>query len=401
MMLRAARLLLTCGVFVFAGLQAVPVAAQETRAAVIAAQQAEKAKHLEPYRPSRVEKVITDFRRRAFEAPGGFYPSFGSVYGGGGFTVGAGYHRLVGHTSFWDASGRYSIRSYKQVDFVTGSNQLDGHLQLRANVGWRDATQVAFYGIGMNSVRGERADYHFTQTYVGGSAAYRPEATPVVLAGGLTFEDYARAEPGGKRPAVEQVYLFGEIPGRDAAPSYLHTQATAGIDTRPAPGYAISGGYYGLTLHDYSDTDGRHGFRRLDVDLVQHIPIARDTWALSLRGRVQTTLDERDETPFFLLPSLGSGSTLRGYPSFRFVDRHSLLTTAEWRWFPNHLGFDMALFYDAGKVAPERGDLDFRRMKSDWGIGGRFHAPAQTVLRLDVARGSEGWNLVFAGEAAF
>ena len=54
--------------------------------------------------------------------------------------------------------------------------------------------------------------------------------------------------------------------------------------------------------------------------------------------------------PYFLLPSLGSGSTLRGYSSWRFRDRHSLLMSGEFRWIPNRLGLDMAMFYDTGKV---------------------------------------------------
>lgn len=61
----------------------------------------------------------------------------------------------------------------------------------------------------------------------------------------------------------------------------------------------------------------------------------------------------------------------------------------------------MALFYDAGKVANRREDLNFSGLKHNWGIGVRFHAPFATVLRIDVARGSEGWHLVFAHSAAF
>ncbi len=62
---------------------------------------------------------------------------------------------------------------------------------------------------------------------------------------------------------------------------------------------------------------------------------------------------------------------------------------------------DMAIFYDAGKVTPLREDLNFSSLKHNYGIGVRFHAPLATVLRFDVARGSEGWHLVFAGSAAF
>ena len=61
----------------------------------------------------------------------------------------------------------------------------------------------------------------------------------------------------------------------------------------------------------------------------------------------------------------------------------------------------MALFYDAGKVTTAGADLDFDGLKSDWGIGARFHGPTTTVLRIEAARGSEGWRLVFATSAAF
>ena len=140
---------------------------------------------------------------------------------------------------------------------------------------------------------------------------------------------------------------------------------------------------------------------RLDADVVQHLPIFRDVWVLSFHGRVETTLDDDDVVPYFLLPSLGSGRTLRAYRSWRFRDRHSILGQAEFRWIPNRLGLDMALFYDAGKVTSRREDLDFEGLKSDWGIGVRFHLPAYTFLRLEAARGSDGWKLVFASSAAF
>jgi hypothetical protein len=156
-----------------------------------------------------------------------------------------------------------------------------------------------------------------------------------------------------------------------------------------------------VVLQDYTDPEGTWSFRRLDADFIQHIPVLRETWVLSLRGQAQTTVRDQDNVPYFLLPSLGSGSTLRAYPSWRFRDRHSLLVSAEWRWIPNRYGMDMAVFYDAGKVTPRREELNFTSLKHNWGIGVRFHGPSVTVLRFEVARGSEGWHLVAASGAAF
>jgi len=116
---------------------------------------------------------------------------------------------------------------------------------------------------------------------------------------------------------------------------------------------------------------------------------------------MQTTLDDDKTVPFFLLPSLGGGSSLRGYSGWRFRDRHSLLMSGEFRWIPNRLGLDMAIFYDTGKVTPRFDDLSLKGLVSDWGVGIRFHGPVSTPLRIDVARGREGIHIVFGGSAAF
>ena len=86
-------------------------------------------------------------KRRLFETPNGFYPWFGSVYSGGGFTVGGGYRQYYGDQSSWSACGLLSAKSYKLAELVTDGIGL-GPINLQAIGGWRDATQVAFYGVG-------------------------------------------------------------------------------------------------------------------------------------------------------------------------------------------------------------------------------------------------------------
>jgi hypothetical protein len=218
----------------------------------------------------------------------------------------------------------------------------------------------------------------------------------------VRYEDFTLESGTGNSSSIENMYDGSTAPGLGTNPSFVHMTAAGGIDTRPSPGYARRGGLYALTYDDWVDTaDGTYTFDRLQAEIVQHVPILRETWVLSFRGMAQTTLDDEDSVPFFLLPSLGSGSTLRAYPSWRFRDRHSLLFSGEWRWIPNRMFLDMALFYDAGKVAARREDLNFSGMKQDVGIGIRIHGPLATPLRIELARGSEGVNLVFSGAAAF
>ena len=156
-----------------------------------------------------------------------------------------------------------------------------------------------------------------------------------------------------------------------------------------------------MTFNDFADRDKAFGFRRIDYEAVQHVPIVRETWVISLHGLLSTTSKKNDQDiPFFLLPSLGGGSNLRGFSSWRFRDRHSLLLQAEWRISVNRF-LDTAVFYDAGKVEARAEDLNFDGLKSDYGFGARFHTPFATALRIDVARSNEGTSLVFAMGSAF
>ena len=149
------------------------------------------------------------------------------------------------------------------------------------------------------------------------------------------------------------------------------------------------------------DGDDFFSFRQYDYEFIQHVPMLRNAWVLSFHGRVQTTdVDDDQQIPYFMMPALGGGSSLRGFSSWRFRDRHSLLLQAEWRILLNNF-LDMAVFYDAGKVAARRSDLDFDGLKSDYGLGFRFHGPMFTPLRIELAKGNEGLHFVFSAKAAF
>ena len=386
-----------------------PAAAQDSRTDTIAAAQAEKAQHLVPPHPSRAEQIVVRLTRGFLEVPSGFYPLIDSVYSGGGFTLGAGYRHYVGDRAIGFFQGLYSIKNYKLVEAGINSPGLaGGRLGYRVNFGWRDATQVGYYGLGMDTSYDDRANFRFDETFGDVEATFRPVPWSV-FTGAVTYDGYDTKSGEGGHPSIEEEYTSATAPGLGADPNYIRLTATAGIDLRPtsgidyrpSAGYARRGGYYGVKYQNWADLDDTYSFDQMDVDLIQHIPILKETWVLSLHGRVQSVLDDEDTVPYFLMPSVGSGSTLRGYSSRRFRDRSSVLMQAEWRWIPNRTGLDVALFYDAGQVASDPSDFATRDLETDVGIGVRFHGPAATPLRIELAKGSEGWNLVFAGTAAF
>ena len=375
--------------------------AQESRAGIFAVEQAQKSAKSRPPEPDKLEAVIRRVERILLEDPSGFYPYFASVYHGGGLTLGAGYRKFYGDNTSWNVQGLYSFKNYKLIEAGTESkDHLKRRLSFGAKAGWRDATQAGYYGTGIQSSLDGVSRFRFQETYADGHFVLKPVSW-IPIRGSVRYELWNTLEGKGSDPSIETVYTPQTAPGLGADPNYIHSQLGVGFDSRQSPGYTRRGFLYYATLHDYHNTNGgTYSFQRLDVDLIQHVPLLRENWVLVGRASGQTTLNDNDLIPYFLLPVLGSGSTLRAFQSDRFRDRHSMVMSAEIRWIPAQ-AVDMALFYDAGKVTSRRRDFSFKELKSDVGFGIRFHGLISTPLRVDVAVGNEGWKLVVSGSAAF
>jgi hypothetical protein len=238
------------------------------------------------------------------------------------------------------------------------------------------------------------------QAYAGAEVTYRPLRI-LRFRGGAYRESYILREPSGDAAFVDDVFDETGAPGAGLDPVYTHTLASAAVDWRPAADYTRRGGLYEFRHQHFRDHADTFTFTRVDVITVQHIPILRENWVISLRGQLQSALGDTDRVPYFLLPSLGSGSTLRAYSSWRFRDRNAVLASGEFRWIPNRLALDLALFYDTGMVAPAIDDFTTSALVDNVGIGVRFHGPRTTPLRIELAHGREGLHLVFGGSAAF
>jgi hypothetical protein len=374
-----------------------------SRQAAIEEEQAEKAGQLQPYTPGKVELI---FRRVDTILEGGtlrWHPFFDSAYNGGGFTLGVGHASYVSAYNYIDVRGSYSFLGYKRVEAEFVAPRLfDRRAHLSVLGGWREATQVGFFGIGTNTSIDDRTNYLFQQPYASALFTIKPTRKVLMLRGGVEFTQWAQKPGEGSFPSVEERYTPETLPGLGATVNYLHTQGTIGLDWRTSPEYSRRGAFLGATLHDYKDQDEAFGFQMVQYEGIAHLPILREAWVLSFHGRVQTAVEkDGQQIPFFMLPSLGGGSNLRAYSSWRFRDDNSLLLQAEWRIMVNRY-LDLAFFYDAGKVTAHRSDLDFDGLKDDFGVGVRFHGPFSTPLRIEVASSRETrFNLIFAMSSAF
>jgi outer membrane protein assembly factor BamA len=373
-----------------------------SRTALIEQAEAQKATELRPFQPTGVEVFVNNVEEAMLANEIRVHPYFESAYAGGGFTVGVGYRRFVSAYNLVDLRGSYTVKGYKRVEGEFLAPRLfDRRAALSVIGGWRDATRVGFYGTGISTSVDDRTNYRFTQPYGSATFDFRPTRKLLTFEGAVEWSQWQIKSGQGDEPSTDTVYTPETLPGLGTSTTYVHSQATVAIDSRPAPGYARRGGYYAVTFHDYHDTDGVYGFRQTDYEAIQHIPILREAWVLSLHGRLQLADAADNQTvPFFMLPALGGGSSLRGFASWRFRDLNSLLLQADWRVIANRF-LDLALVYDAGRVAHFRSDLTSAPLKSDYGIGLRFHGPLATPLRVEFVDSNEGLQIVFSAKAAF
>jgi ATP:ADP antiporter, AAA family len=362
--------------------------AQETREDERAGLQAQKAAQLRPYEPTRLERRIErigDFLQ-ASKRP--VYPFVGSVFSGGGLALGAGHTSRFGDTGQFDVHVARSVRNFKTA---AGTLKLpsfaDNRIHVEMHASWLGAPSVAFYGTGNESLESNRTDLFYRTTTVGVSTRLQA-ARFFVVGGGL---DAIKMESGGP-----------DVPVATARPLYRRSSVFAEVDARQSPGYTTRGGLYRVGWSDYRQTNaGAHTFHRVDAEVQHFLPILRENSVIALRALASSVNTEAGESvPYVLLPDLGGSHSLRGYPSWRFRDRNRVSVTGEYRWRAGHF-VDMALFVDAGQVAPRLEKLDVREFKKTYGLGMSFHTPVSTITRLEVARTGEGTALLFSFSPSF
>ncbi|HVQ16162.1 MAG TPA: BamA/TamA family outer membrane protein [Vicinamibacterales bacterium] len=368
------------------------VAAQDTRAELIEQEQLERLQQVTPSRANALEGLLDRLEDWGLIVgqPRGVYPWFGSVYPGGGFAAGAGARKPFGDDGSVNVYGAYSISAFTRVqaDLALPSFARD-RARLTLSGRYVDAPDVRYFGVGNSTLEEDETRFGYTPTT--GSALL-----DVNVGKGLSLgagAKYHNVETNGGRtaPSIEDVFSPSDTPGLELSTfNYVNGTAFAVFDWRRNLGYSGRGGMYRVQFDDFREQDSdQYSFKSLEAEVIQLVPILRANWVIALRGLATVTdLEDSGNVPHFLLPSLGGGSTLRGYPDFRFQDRNRLLMNAELRWTPARF-LDMAIFYDTGKVASRREDLDFEDLKSSYGIGMRFIGTRGYAFRIEAARSQE------------
>jgi outer membrane protein assembly factor BamA len=198
------------------------------------------------------------------------------------------------------------------------------------------------------------------------------------------------------------IYSESTTPGITIQPRFMRGGGYAEFDTTDVRTGPRSGTYVGVNYSHYIDREGgKYSFDRVDLDLQQYIPIFNKRRIIALRNRTSSAwAGEGKLVPFYMQPVVGGSDHLRGFRPYRFYDNSAMTWNVEYRW-EVFAGMDMALFYDAGQVAPRMKDLSFRNLETSWGFGFRGNARNSVFLRLDVGFSHEGFQIWFKFNDAF
>lgn len=379
--------------------------AQETREEAQKQQREEKQQTATAYQPNFLERAL-----KAVETGGvpfitrdGLYAKLGSITTGSGFAYGAGFRtqRLFDGDAALDTWGGYSLKGYWAAEARVRFPRLaNGHLQVEGYGRTHDYPQEDYFGLGPDSQRSAQADFKLRAETFGTRVGVR--FAPIAVVGAGVEYLNPRVSDGTDESIYSISAQFDEstAPGLSAQPDFIRTIAFIDVDYR-RPLNARNGGWYRAELNHYSDRDlNLYSFNRFDVDLRQFVSFLSERRVLVGRVAASTSDTDAGQTmPFYLMYTLGGNDTLRGFRDYRFRGPHGLLLQAEYR-FEIWSGLDAALFYDAGKVAMRRSDLNFKDLESNYGFGFRFNTDNGIVLRVDTALGSsDGKHLwvVFGG----
>ena len=410
--LKTIRLACLTACLIVAGLaQLMPARAQEseTRQELLKQQRMAKAQKLHEENRSGLEKASLYIQKekvleRLSQSWKGFNVVFGGLATGSGLAGGLRYAPIIKEGALeFELLGAISTRTYQLYELRFGAPRLaNGRFFTDFYGNYRSGNRLPFFGLGPDSSEQNRTSHsaEFSTYDVTAGVNLTRWLSTGVRAGYLHTNVGPGKDP--RFPSIEQVFTPTQAPALDVQPNFYHTDAFLTVDYLDSIGNPMAGGAYQLTYSYFDDQKvGLHTFRRLDAHAQQYFPFLNKKRVIALRARTSLTDRSPGQTiPFYMQEYIGGAETLRGFREFRFRDQNLLLFNAEYRW-EAFSGLDLAIFGDAGKVAPRRSDLDLSNLKTSAGFGFRFNTFRSVFLRVDVGFSNEGTRIYFKFGPAF
>jgi len=307
---------------------------------------------------------------------------------------------------FWFAEAKFTAR---RPHF--GSFHSDENFAFQIYARNKQMQALPFYGLGPNTTFTNQVQFSERDTRAGALIA-----SPLTswLSASATFEgifpNIGKVD-STKITSIGQIYTEQTAPGLTSQPTFVHLEAFL------RPHFALAFEHlqfdYRFRYGYFHDTDtGHYSFRRFVADFGHSIYPESENGhrrldsVLSIRFRLSMAdASATNAIPFYLQETIGGSDidnqpTLRAFHDFRFRAPNSFLVQSEYdRRIIGPVG--LLVFYDAGKVAFVRSDLNFSNMHQGFGGGISFFLAGKVVFRAYVGLGGGEGAHPYFGVANF
>jgi hypothetical protein len=287
-------------------------------------------------------------------------------------------------------SGTWSLRDNRRVraDLRYGAPEAMWGVGLRAGYSFRPNRK--FYGIGNFSQKDDRSIFLNETGDAELSLRLGPWDRQIRLLGGFASTSARRGY--NDSPGLLDQLAPAEVPGmldETQVLTYGVGGDLAALDDGRDPSLGVHGRAELRQVR--SAGDGDLDYRRLHLEARAYVPVFSSRRVIALRA-VHQSVDPADGSspiPFFHLPESGDQTRFAGYAAHRFADAHLAIGHAEYRWIIWDRLWALALA-EVGEVAPSAGALRLRDVHESYGGGLRYAFSERAVVRVSVAKGSEG-----------
>lgn len=395
------RIFAGCTIFAFllcANVQAQDGPVPASRAEQIEGEQAAKAQALAPDTPDHAEKRFVDGEQDTRDVLQGpkLHVQLGGLPMPATFALGP----AVQWQSRNDAAriDLWAVGSFSGFYGIGTGLELPRFASRRLHVTFKathyDLPQMDFYGEGPTSLKSHRTDYRLEKTplEVGMEWPSLTHLQPHCTAAQV----FINVGPGTSDKVTSTSLRFtpAEAPGLDVQSNYFVGGCGLRFDFRDRPGYPRRGTALFLDYGRFvAEQRSINSFHRATGSVEQYIPFFNAKRVIVLHAAADMTFhDSNQVVPFYMQPTLGGYSDLRGFRALRFYDENAVVANAEYRW-EICTGFDMAVFGDAGEVFHRPSQFSLGLIQSDAGFGLRFNNQSNLVWRIDTGFGREGFQV--------
>jgi hypothetical protein len=357
-----------------------------------------KSSDLKPHTPGPIEKrfVRAENVVRGVFQRGRVHVRLGGLPQGAGLAFGPAFKwAKPDDTVRLDVSAVASFKSfYSTRAAMMFPDIIRDSLHLEIEAAHLDAPRLEYYGRGPDSVKVGLTNFRKEDTHLEVRFSWKPAGR--LSTGVQTGALFVNIGPGtaSSSPSTDSVYGPAEAAGIDVQSNFLVLGYVVDFDSRDYAGDPHHGTHASLRYRHYADLKrDRYSFDQFSASAEHYVPFFNEKRVIALRARTDLSYRSRDQAvPFFLQPTLGGATDLRGFGLYRFHDDNLILFNAEYRWEVD-TGITAAVFGDAGRVFAKPGQISLSHLETAAGFGVRFKTRNKVVVRIDNGISREGYQL--------